>query len=81
MLTSHISQLDGVPAKLFAHFQTRAIPIALVRRDKGLEAREDAWVIGVAKAGWNLDQLRERAHILEKHGGVDPSAFEKLTSL
>jgi glucose-6-phosphate 1-dehydrogenase len=39
-------------------------------------------VIGVAKAGWNLDQLRERAHeSLEKHGGVDPAAFEKLTRL
>jgi glucose-6-phosphate 1-dehydrogenase len=42
----------------------------------------DVPVIGVAKAGWNLDQLRERAHdSLEKHGGVDPAAFEKLTSL
>lgn len=39
-------------------------------------------VIGVAKAGWNLDQLRERAHdSLEKHGGVDPAAFEKLSGL
>jgi glucose-6-phosphate 1-dehydrogenase len=39
-------------------------------------------VIGVAKAGWNLNQLLERAHdSLEKHGGVDPAAFEKLTSL
>jgi glucose-6-phosphate 1-dehydrogenase len=39
-------------------------------------------VIGVAKAGWNLDQLRERAHdSLEKHAGVDSAAFEKLTSL
>src|ERR1041384_7719326 len=39
-------------------------------------------VIGVAKAGWNLDQLRERAHdSLEKHGGVDPVAFEKLIGL
>ena len=36
-------------------------------------------VIGVAKAGWNLDQLRARAKdSLEKHGGVDPAAFEKL---
>ena len=36
-------------------------------------------VIGVAKAGWNLDQLRARAKdSLEKHGGVDPVAFEKL---
>src|SRR5215468_9135519 len=40
-------------------------------------------VVGVAKAGWNLDQLRARAHdSLEKHGGgVDPAAFEKLCSL
>ena len=39
-------------------------------------------VIGVAKAGWNLDQLRARAHdSLEKHGGVDPAAFEKLSGL
>src|ERR1044071_577424 len=39
-------------------------------------------VIGVAKAGWNLDQLRARAKdSLEKHGGLDPAAFEKLVSL
>jgi glucose-6-phosphate 1-dehydrogenase len=39
-------------------------------------------VIGVAKAGWNLDQLRARAHdSLEKHGGVDPQAFERLSGL
>jgi glucose-6-phosphate 1-dehydrogenase len=39
-------------------------------------------VIGVAKAGWNLEQLRARAHdSLEKHGGVDSVAFEKLCSL
>src|SRR5215468_1214846 len=39
-------------------------------------------VIGVAKAGWNLDRLRARAReSLEKHGGVDAVAFEKLSSL
>jgi glucose-6-phosphate 1-dehydrogenase len=39
-------------------------------------------VVGVAKAGWNLDQLRARAKdSLEKHGGVDPAAFEKLCGL
>jgi glucose-6-phosphate 1-dehydrogenase len=39
-------------------------------------------VIGVAKAGWNLDQLRARAKdSLEKHGGLDPAAFEKLSGL
>ncbi len=39
-------------------------------------------VIGVAKAGWNLDQLKARAKdSLEKHGGVERAAFEKLSSL
>jgi len=39
-------------------------------------------VIGVAKAGWNLDQLKARTKdSLEKHGGLDPSAFEKLCRL
>ena len=42
----------------------------------------DVPVIGVAKAGWNLNQLRARANdSLEKHGGVDPAAFAKLSSL
>jgi glucose-6-phosphate 1-dehydrogenase len=39
-------------------------------------------VVGVAKDGWNLDQLRARAKdSLEKHGGIDPAAFEKLSAL
>ena len=40
-------------------------------------------VIGVAKAGWNLEQLRARARdSLETHGGgVDRVAFDKLSSL
>ena len=39
-------------------------------------------VVGVAKAGWTLDQFKARAHdSLEKHGGVDPAAFQKLSSL
>jgi glucose-6-phosphate 1-dehydrogenase len=39
-------------------------------------------VIGVAKAGWNLDQLKARARdSLEKHGGLDGPAFEKLSGL
>ena len=42
----------------------------------------NAPVIGVAKAGWTLEQLRARARdSLEKHGGLDPAAFEKLVSL
>ncbi|HAB16288.1 MAG TPA: glucose-6-phosphate dehydrogenase, partial [Verrucomicrobiales bacterium] len=39
-------------------------------------------VIGVAKAGWNLDQLKARAKdSLEKHGGLDAAAFSKLEGL
>jgi glucose-6-phosphate 1-dehydrogenase len=39
----------------------------------------DVPVIGVAKAGWNLDQLRARAQdSVEKHGGLDPAAFGTL---
>jgi glucose-6-phosphate 1-dehydrogenase len=42
----------------------------------------DMPVIGVAKAGWNLDQFKARAKdSLEKHGGLDAAAFEKLTGL
>jgi len=39
-------------------------------------------VIGVAKAGWNLDQLKARARdSVEKHGGLDGPAFDKLSGL
>ncbi len=39
-------------------------------------------VIGVARTGWTIDQLRARARdSLEKHGGVDPVAFDKLCGL
>ena len=39
-------------------------------------------VIGVAKAGWDLDQLKARAKdSLEKHGGLDPAAFARLSGL
>ncbi|HMG84313.1 MAG TPA: glucose-6-phosphate dehydrogenase [Terracidiphilus sp.] len=39
-------------------------------------------IIGVAKAGWNLDQLKARAkESLEQHGGINQPAFEKLLSL
>jgi glucose-6-phosphate 1-dehydrogenase len=39
-------------------------------------------VIGVAKAGWNLDQLKERAKdSVEHYGGLDPEGFEKMMSV
>jgi glucose-6-phosphate 1-dehydrogenase len=42
----------------------------------------DVPIIGVAKAGWTLDQLRARAQeSVEKHGGLDRAAFDKLCGL
>jgi glucose-6-phosphate 1-dehydrogenase len=42
----------------------------------------DIPVIGVAKAGWDLEKLKARAQdSLEKHGGLDPKAWAKLSSL
>ena len=39
-------------------------------------------VVGVAKSGWNIDQFRARAKdSLEKHGGLDRGAFDKLIGL
>ena len=40
-------------------------------------------VIGVAKSGWTVDQLRERARdgIIKYGGGVDEAAFQKLCEL
>src|SRR5262249_17814543 len=42
----------------------------------------DVPVIGVAKAGWNLEQFRARAKdSLDKHGGIDTAAFDRLCGL
>lgn len=39
-------------------------------------------IIGVAKAGWTLDQLKERAKSsLENHGGIDAPAFSTMLTL
>jgi glucose-6-phosphate 1-dehydrogenase len=42
----------------------------------------DVPIIGVAKAGWNIEQFRARARSsVEKHGGVDALAFGKMCGL
>ncbi|WP_234730397.1 glucose-6-phosphate dehydrogenase [Acidocella facilis] len=47
-------------------------------RDEGLNVP----IVGVAKSGWNLDQLKARAKdSLAQHGSVDPKAQDKLLSL
>jgi glucose-6-phosphate 1-dehydrogenase len=38
-------------------------------------------MIGAVKSGWNLEDLRARAKdSIEKRGGVDPRAFDRLNS-
>ncbi len=50
---------------------------AMIRRD-GM----DIPIIGVARSGWTVKQLCERAReSLEHNGGVDEDAFKKLSSL
>ena len=47
-------------------------------RDEGLNVP----IIGVAKAGWTLEQLKARARdSIEQHGRADPAAVQKLTDL
>jgi glucose-6-phosphate 1-dehydrogenase len=42
----------------------------------------DIPIVGVAKAGWNLDQLKARARdSVTQHGGLDEAAFAKLSTL
>ena len=42
----------------------------------------DTPIIGVAKAGWGLDQRKARARdSVEQHGGLHPAAFDKLCGL
>ncbi len=39
-------------------------------------------IVGVAKAGWGLDQLKDRARdSVSKHGGLDEGAFPQLLKL
>ena len=50
---------------------------AMVKR-----GRLDVPVIGVAKAGWGVDELRARARdSVEQHGGLDSRAFDVLSGL
>jgi glucose-6-phosphate 1-dehydrogenase len=57
--------------KIFPAFQ------AIVKR-----GHLDVPVIGVAKAGWGVDELRARARdSVEQHGGLDAAAFDTLCGM
>jgi len=39
-------------------------------------------IIGMARAGWNLDKLKDRARdSLQQSGDFDPASFDKLAAL
>ena len=47
-------------------------------RDEGIRVP----IIGIAKAGWDLNNFKDRAKdSLDKHGGVDPDSLQLFTSL
>ena len=57
--------------KIFPALQT------LVRR-----GHLDMPIVGVARSAWTLDQFKARAKdSLQEHGGLDPAAYTKLSSL
>ncbi|TAN00136.1 MAG: glucose-6-phosphate dehydrogenase [Rhodanobacteraceae bacterium] len=44
------------------------------------DGKLDMPVIGIARSGWNVDKLRQRAEdSLKEHGGVDKAAFARLS--
>src|SRR6185312_7543704 len=44
------------------------------------DGKLDMPVIGIARSGWDVEQLRKRAEdSLKEHGGVDKAAFAKLS--
>ena len=44
------------------------------------DGKLDMPVIGMARSGWSIDRLRERAHdSLKEHGGIDRAAFARLS--
>jgi len=50
---------------------------AMVRR-----GHLDVPIVGVARSGWTLERLRERARAsLAEHGGIDEEAFAKMSKL
>jgi glucose-6-phosphate 1-dehydrogenase len=74
--TSDALVIFGVTGDL-AYKQIFASLLGLVR-DEGL----DVPIIGVAKSGWTLDQLKQRVwDSLAEHGAVDSQAQDKLLSL
>ncbi len=84
MSGTHTDRTDASDALVFfgatgdlAYKQIFPALYEMVRRD-GL----DVPVIGVAKAGWTLEQLKGRALAsLDEHGKHDPAIVGKLTSL
>ena len=76
----------GVPSDAFVFFGATG-DLAYKQIFPALQAliRDEEFnlpIIGVAKAGWSLDQFKARAKdSVEHHGGVEAAPFEKMMSL
>jgi len=68
---------DAIASGDLAYKQIFPSLLRLVR-DEGINVP----IVGIAKSGWNLDDLRNRARAsLDEHGGADPESFQKLVNL
>jgi hypothetical protein len=77
MENSHSDAFVFFGATATRRTRTSSLPQATVKR-----GHLDVPAIGVAKEGWTLEQLKPPAlDSLQKHGGVDAAAFQKLSSL
>jgi glucose-6-phosphate 1-dehydrogenase len=84
-MAPHVGHLPPADAFVFfgatgdlAHKKIFPALAALIEK-RGWEAP----IIGVAKAGWTVDDLRERARdsLIEHGGGVEPRVFDRLARL
>jgi glucose-6-phosphate 1-dehydrogenase len=78
--------MNGLPSDAFVFFGAtgdlaykQIFPsLQTLIRDEGFNLP----IIGVAKAGWSLDQLKARAEdSVENHGGINQTAFARLMEL
>ena len=86
-LESRAGHNDYFPILTHSFFSERREIWLLRRSSRRLQAMMkrghlNVPVIGVARSAKNVDELRARVRTsLEQHGGLDPAAFEKLSSL
>ena len=80
----HLNEIVRFPMRLFSLEPRGSAKKQIFPALEGLVCDEgiDTPIIGVAREGWSLDQLKARAwESISSHGGRDDKAFAKLSSL